>query len=256
MKIKKLFGLVRLALFYFLLQTSFEVNAQQIVIVRKAYSGYNASIGAMFDISLFSSAPEQEIIVHSKLLNSDAITLIDASTAPFTINPGSHSLAELGAQIESQYYGASDLAEYIRSRHVLPDGVFVLCYTITSKNSESILLEVCDEIESEKLSELILVSPFDEAEIETKTPLLVWNHNEPFELLGESDFFNLTVAEVKDGQNAEVALQSNIHLLSIDHLLSHQIMYPIDAKELEEGKTYSWMVQKISRGKVVQRTEA
>ncbi len=256
MKKKTVSSLINLVIFYFLFQASFKACAQEITVVRKAFSGYNASVGAMFDISLFNSGPEAEVVVHGKLLNSDAIVLIDASTAPLIMKQGSHSLSELGAQIESQDYSTSDLSEFIRSRHILPNGIFILCYTITSKNSESILVEVCDEIESEQVDELVLVSPYDESEIDTKTPLLVWNHTEPFEILGESDYFNLTLTEVKEGQNAESALQSNIHLLSLDHLISHQILYPIDGTELQEGKTYSWMVQKISRGKVVQRTEA
>jgi len=247
---------IRLSCLVFLTGSfSVSIHAQSIMIISKAFSTFNASPEAMLSVGLLNTGEVRTVELDSRLLDSDGQTLLSVRSAPFQLKTGSSSPVELLIREKDEQYGASEKSSYIRNRKILPSGTYNLCYTILDQFGETMLNESCEELSSEYNSDLLLISPFDGAELDTKFPVLIWHHTDPFELLNSGEFFRIQVAEIPKGQKAESAINDGSPVFMQEHIMNHTVSYPIDALPLEEGKSYAWLVQKVSRGVIVQRTE-
>ena len=66
----------------------------------------------------------------------------------------------------------------------------------------------------------------------------------------------MVVSEIKKDQSTEEAISVNSPVMVKNYLKEHQVQYPYDAKELKEGKSYAWQVQKIGDGIVLNKSES
>ncbi len=103
---------------------------------------------------------------------------------------------------------------------------------------------------------ILLNTPFDVDTIYTHHPLLTWSIWGSLPINNEREFYQITIVELQNNQDAASGVMVNTPLLHLDHLSQNQLFYPYDAPELQDGKRYGWQLQKIMNNTVVCSSEA
>lgn len=225
----------------------------QASIVSAAVSEFNITPKSLLEVNIMNSGGDLQVTMEAKILSNQNEVLMSVTTKPFHIHKGVNIVSQLNVGIVSVFYAANTQGTYIKNAHALPSGKYHYCASI---NGVDVSDQMCQDMEAESSAFLFLVSPPDKEEIETKNPMLIWTHSEPFSLNNQTDYYRIIVTDLHQGQSAEAAVNTNIPIYMKNFLGSHQVQYPIDAKELQQGKEYAWQVQKISGGTIVNKTEA
>ena len=228
----------------------------QVSIVNIQVMPYNITPEAMLSASVMNNADPQQAELISRLYNFNNELLLTVQSSPFTLKKGLNSPAEGSRRVSSTVYGSSSHAEYIRTTKGLPTGTFRICVDVIVSKAQEPQDQFCDEIESNFNQYLYLVYPADKDTIDTKTPLLNWTHSEPFSVLTQGESYRMVVTAIKEKQSAEEAVTVNEPLMMKNYLVSHNLQYPYDSKELQEGGHYAWQVQKVANGVITNKTEA
>lgn len=228
----------------------------QVSILTMQLTPYNITPESMLAASVMNSGSEVQVQMISQLYSSSNEPLLTVSSAPFILKSGLNGPFDGNRKATGTEYAGGSQAQYIRSTHVLPTGTFRICIRIFSMQNQEIRDEYCDETVSDYNQFLYLVNPFDKDTIDNKTPVLVWTHSEPFNVLAQGEYYRMVVSEIKDKQNAEEAVTVNVPVMAKNYLAVHSLQYPYDGKELKEGQRYAWQVQKITNGLVSNKTEA
>lgn len=230
----------------------------QISIITANFTTFNVSPSALCDIQVMNGkSVSVEIVVESKLYNSNNEALLSVKSNTLVLKPGLNSLLNNNITYSYVDYGSNNAAQYIKTTKTLPPGRYRYCSVVTViNNAESGQDEYCDELEAESNNLLYLVSVADKEEIETPYPVLIWNHSEPFNLLAANEFYRLVLVEMGKDQTPDAAVTINQPMYVKNFLTTHSIQYPVDAKKLETQKSYAWQVQKMSNGVVIDKTEA
>ncbi|HZK64302.1 MAG TPA: hypothetical protein VFC34_09160, partial [Puia sp.] len=239
---------------FMLLLLSSSLRAQ-VVILSSSLNSYNITPQSMCAVTMMNYGNPTQVYLQARLTNSAGVPLLVVRSAAFTLKKGMNAPGSLSIGIQSAQFGTLSQGEYIKSSHILPSGKFRFCCSVVPvTNTEGD--DFCDDLESDISSFLNLVSPDDKDTIDTRNPLLIWNHSEPFNLLASGEYFRLILVELKTGQTAESGIATNTPRYMKINLCSHQVQYPFDAYELENGKRYGWQVQKISSGVIEDKSEA
>lgn len=225
----------------------------QVTILNAGITPFNASPRNFLDLTLMNLKGNEQVTLQAKLLTAQNELLVTVTSSPFTIKNGVNQTTGQGVTVASVNYSSSQKANAIKTTNTLPSGRYNYCVTITGVDVSD---EYCQEMESESTSFLFLVSPPDKEEIDTKYPLLLWTHSESFSLLGSNEYFRIIVTELNGTQSPEAAINTNVPVYMKNLLQTHQVQYPIDAKELKPGNRYAWQVQKMNNGAIVNKTEA
>ena len=228
----------------------------QVSVVSIQLMPYNTTPESMLAASVINNGAAVQVQMVSKLYNSSNEVLLTVSSSAFLLKPGLNPAFDGSRKAIGIEYGSGSQPQYIKSTHTLPTGTFRICVSITSVQNNEIRDEYCDETISDFSQFLYLVNPFDKDTVDSKTPLLIWSHSEPFNVLAQGEYYRMVVSEIKDRQNAEEAVTVNPPLMAKNYLTVHSIQYPYDAKELREGMRYAWQVQKIANGIISNKTEA
>jgi hypothetical protein len=208
----------------------------------------------LLNANIMNGGTDKSAELVTVLSNSNNEVLVTVRSNPFVLKNGMNT-GYTSRTVKTVEYGSGNQASYIKSSRLLPGGVFKLCVTVIAPQSSESLDDFCDEIESEFSQYLYLVNPPDKDTIDTKFPLLMWNHSEPFSLLAQGEYYRMVVSEIQQEQTAEEALLVNSPVMFKNYLNSHELQYPYDAKELQPGKRYAWQVQKMANGVVVNKSE-
>ncbi len=103
---------------------------------------------------------------------------------------------------------------------------------------------------------ILLNTPYDGDTIYTHHPLLTWSILGGLPVNNDREYYQITIVELQDNQDAASGVMVNTPLVRMDHLSQNQLFYPYDAPELQEGKRYGWQVQKITNNVVSCSSEA
>lgn len=230
----------------------------QVNIVSANFTSYNVSPGSLSDIQVMNpGTKELQVVVESKLFNSNNEILLQVKTNPIALKLGLNSILSSNPSYSYVNYTSNKYSQYIQNTKTLPSGKYRFCTTVMAVNtSEPQSDDYCDELEAEGNNLLYLISVPDKEEIETEYPVLVWYHSEPFNLLAPNEFYRMVLVEMNKDQSPDAAITVNQPLYVKNFLTTHSIQYPIDAKKLEPSKHYAWQVQKMSNGAIIDKTEA
>ena len=229
----------------------------QVSIMSASLNSLNITGSSLFDVTVVNGSTNSVSGVLSvTLVNSGNEIICSGKSQVFTLTPGLNRLSTQRIGIAEFTYGASQQAGYVRTFHNLPAGTFKYCAYLSVLSGAESPDEFCEEIESNTSSFLDLVSPYDKEEIDTKNPVLIWTHSEPFNILSQGEFFRILVTEMKEGQSPDASVTTNNPIFFRDNLKTHQVPYPGDAPELTPEKRYAWQVEKIQNGVIIQKTEA
>jgi hypothetical protein len=121
----------------------------------------------------------------------------------------------------------------------LPPGDYTYClYAKLKKNNEELGNDCIDFI-IEDLGMISLLTPGNEEEINTKAPLIfTWMSTN----IQRDANYTLEIAEIREGQTPEVALQTNKLWFEKSEIKTPTFQYPSSAKTFDEGKKYVWYV--------------
>ncbi|MGZ3919342.1 MAG: hypothetical protein ACXVC7_03575 [Bacteroidia bacterium] len=241
-------------LFFFLFAGPYaSILLAQVTILNAGITPFNVTPRSMLEVNLLNAKTDVQAVMHAKLLNGQNEPMLDVVSMPFTIRGGMNNASQMNIGISSVNYASGNAGNILKTMHVLSSGKYTYCVSITGVD---IADELCESLESDYSAFLFLVSPYDKEEIETKYPLLLWTHSDPFARNDINGYYRIIVTDVFKGQSAEGAVNTNVPVYMKDHLSLHEVQYPIDAKELLVGKTYAWQVQKITDGVITNKTEA
>ncbi len=227
----------------------------QVSVVSANLSPYNVTPNSISQVSI-SSTHNGVIRIEAKLMNSANETLMTVRTEPVNVVSGLNVFGAHNLRFASVVNGATPQAKFIQTQHRLPSGNFNHCITVIPLSGFEDGDEYCNQLTTEEDEFLYLVNPIDKDTIDSKRPMLLWMHSEPFNLLATGEFFRITVVELKNDQSAQDGILSNSPVMIKNYLNRHEVQYPFDAKELEAGKRYGWQVQKISNSAIINQTEA
>lgn len=229
----------------------------QLSITHATVNSFNITPQGLVQVSVLNSTSvSHQLHLEAWLSNNSNQPILKVITRDFTVKPGLNLINPSEISFVQTQYGSNQQAEFVRTQHTLPSGYFKYCARLVAKGTIETTDEYCDEIESSVNTFLYLVHPYDKDTIETKYPLLLWNHSEPFNLLAPGESFRLILVELNTGQSPEAGVTANRPLFMKNNLLTHSINYPMDAGELKEGKRYAWQVQKMANGNIINKTEA
>lgn len=227
----------------------------QATIVSVQVLPYNITPDNMLSASIMNNGSGQQAQLVSRLYSSSNDLVLTVRSASFFLKSGLNSPFEGGRKVMTAEYAFNSQAEYIKTTHSLPGGNFKICVQLITASPEP-ADEFCDELVSDFNQYLYLVNPDNKDTVESTTPLLMWMHSEPFNVLGPGESFRMIVSEISGGQGAEEAVSVNSPVMLKNYLSAHNLQYPYDAKELIPGKRYGWQVQKMANGVVINKTEA
>lgn len=228
----------------------------QLSIINVNLNEYNVSQASLAQVTVNNTSGQGIIRIESTITNSAGETLLKYRSRPITIKSGVNILGSHNVTAEGITYTSSPQSNYIKTLHRLPSGAFNYCVSIQPIANLEEGTEYCQAIDASSNEQLYLVNPIDEEVIATTTPLLLWMHTEAFNLLSPGEFFRLTLVELEKDQSASDGVVSNTPIFIKNYITSHQVQYPFDARKLEYGKRYGWIVQKISNGNIIASTES
>lgn len=230
------------------------VSFAQTSILNATFNEYNASISALSQITL-SSQIEGRVKIEVMVTNVANITLLKLISNEVTIKKGITNLNATVLTFNQVIYNNHPQANYLKTFNQLPSGIFNHCVTIIPVQNIEEPDNFCQTIDATEKEQLYLINPADEEEIETPTPLLIWFHSEPFNLLNQGEYFRLVLVELNQNQSPASGITANVPYFIQNNLTRHQVQYPLDAKPLQYGKNYAWQVQKMANGNIVTTTE-
>jgi hypothetical protein len=228
----------------------------QISITSSRAGVYNITPSDLVQIVVLNNSSEASFYIEAQLTNSSNEKILSVVTSPFTLKKGLNNIQSNQLNFSSVSYSSSNQGNFIKTNKRLPTGNFNYCVRIVPVTQFEDGDEYCQEFDANDNGMLYLIYPSDEEILETKTPLLMWMHNEPFNLLAQGESFRLLLVELDKNQSAESGIQMKSPIFMKNNLTQHQVQYAFDAQKLEEGKHYGWKIQKIANGSVVNETES
>ena len=245
---------LKVCLWLLMALTPFSLFSQSTTVLNATFNEYNISLNGLSQITL-SSSIDGKIKIEASITNVSNTVLLKLVSADIMVKKGITSLNASTLKFTQVAYSNHPQANYIKTFNQLPSGIFNYCITVIPIQNFEQGDEYCQTIDATEKEQLYLINPVDEDEIETPTPILIWFHSEPFNLLNQGEFFRLVLVELNDNQSADAGITANIPYFIKNNLTKHQVQYPMDAKPLENGKRYAWQVQKMANGQIVTTTE-
>lgn len=255
MKILMKFIIKKISFIFLITAFCIKPSIGQVTISSSSFNMYNVTPSSMCQVIIINSGDGGQVYLEAQILNSANEKLFVVTTNPIELKKGLNNILPSQISYSNIHYSTSNQGNFLKVNHRLSSGIFQYCVRVIPLSRIEEGDEYCQDVETNEDWMMYLVFPADQEEIETKSPLLMWMHNEPFNILAPGEFYRMLLVEVMDGQQGEGAIQSNIPLFIKNYVDKHQVQYPFDAPKLEEGKKYAWKVQKIAKGNVVSQTE-
>ncbi|MBS1773937.1 MAG: hypothetical protein JST82_13850 [Bacteroidetes bacterium] len=167
-----------------------------------------------------------------------------------TVNPGKNTMSKDKAYNAVWDYSDNALKELFVDYGKMPQGTYEYCVTITinSTHAENQGAAPLDECIYQTVNDIFLinlVSPENNAKLTEYYPMLTWVVNYPF---ASQLTYRVRVAELKEGQNNQNAINRNNPVFQDNEVLSTGITYPVTAKPLEKFQPYVWTVDAYYKG--------
>lgn len=167
----------------------------------------------------------------------------------YMLRPGIN-IIPAGAVRPQYEYSSAALKELFELHKRLPQGIYEYCVSIKPEYNRSEVVpgpvyNECVYHKAEDIFLINLVDPENDAKIYEYNPMLTWTVNYPF--VSELKY-RIRVAEIRQGQNAVVAIARNNPVYEEKNLMQMSLMYPVFAKPLEKNIPYAWTVDAYYKG--------
>jgi hypothetical protein len=143
---------------------------------------------------------------------------------------------------EQESYGGNTQAQTFQSTGLVPYGGYVICINATDLQTGDNIGNNCLEQTFGPHTPPALLSPDDEAEVETLTPLLSWIPPSPL----QPDMnltYDLKLVEIQGSQSSYEAIERNPPIFYQSGIATNMLQYAAGSYPLEYGKSYAWQVR-------------
>jgi hypothetical protein len=167
-----------------------------------------------------------------------------------SIQPGINNITRDRVSSLSWNFSDAALRELFLSYSKLPEGTYEYCASLSlagqgSETTPATLSDACIYNTSNDIFLINLVDPNNNAKLHESYPMLSWMVNYPF---ASALTYKIRVAELKQGQNAQNAVNRNPPMFQDNNVSSTSILYPVTAKPLEKWQPYVWTVDAYYKG--------
>lgn len=167
--------------------------------------------------------------------------VLNGSSTIFSISRGAKQLqvADL-APITYEYL--SPTADR-NANGLLMAGSYIACYSVMqiSGDGAALVAEDCSPFAVEPVSPPLLNNPADQSIVEGNLPQFTWIPPAPLSIFSNLNY-DFTIVELRNGQSAAEAIQSNIPVYHTTRLKDQFLNYPASAITLDTAKKYAWTV--------------
>ena len=115
---------------------------------------------------------------------------------------------------------------------------YVLCISMNAIGDEALRTEECIEYMASDLINITSVYPPEDGEIGEQRQLFNWlnpDQQAPYT-------YNFRLVKLEKGQQPNAAMRRNIPLIAMDGINATQLLFPADAKPLENGEEYAMAI--------------
>lgn len=228
----------------------------QITISMANLQTVNVSPSELCRITVFNQGDRQMVAMEAEIINSMNEVVVSVNTLPFYLDNGMMNINPEELSFGRIHYNQSEQGQYLQGTKKLPSGLYKYCVKVTGVKDNAVGDSYCQEISSLDNAFLFLVNPEDKEGIETKNPVLLWMHSEPFDVLTPNEEFKLVLVLLDKEQSAQSGISINPPIFYVNKVSVHNVQYPLDAPELISGERYGWQIQRVSNGIIIDRTEA
>lgn len=183
----------------------------------------------------------RQVQIDATLTLSNTSPVYSARYRVTELRPGMNMFSYSNLQLASESYGSVSQATTLKSSGLVAFGNYVICVTVSDPSTTDVLANNCVEQQFGPNSPPELLSPENEAEVETKNPLLTWLPPSPIQP-NENVTYELRLVEVLAGQSPADALNRNPLLLDQSNISMNSLQYPISAAPLAYDKQYAWQI--------------
>ena len=173
-----------------------------------------------------------------------------------TVRPGVNSLNKgilSGSRVQ---FGESGSAAALSQTGRFSEGEYEYCYELTAENPKPgglpSIYENCFQHILQPSTPLMLIDPYDEAEICNTRPNFSWQP--PMPLL-PSMRYRIVVAQVNEKQDPVEALANNRPVINVAELRHNNMTYPVQVPDLVKEQRYAWQVSAYSGRTMVTQSE-
>jgi hypothetical protein len=195
----------------------------------------------LFKFELINTGQERQVQIEATLTLSNSSLVYSAKYRVTGIRSGANMFSYSNLQLASESYGSVSQATTLKTSGLVAFGNYVICITVSDPSTTDVLSNNCVEQQFGPNSPPVLLSPDDNAEVETTTPLLSWLPPSPIQP-NENVTYELKLAEIMAGQSPADALNRNPLLLDKSNISMNSFQYPVNAAPLAFDKQYAWQI--------------
>ena len=254
---------MRIVIIYILIVTSTLINAQEIIIQPPLFTPFECTefyklyTGMVINFSEedFETKLLLEVDYTSPSGNTQRLADGILSGNPSVVFAAGMTTNVNNATYESIYTNRNitfydkDIENLLSRTKCLPPGQYDVCLTLleatASDGSQEFLTQTCYTREKQMLSNLLLVSPFEESEVVIDMPLFTWTPVTPF---NSGAIYRIQMVEVLANQTPFEVFRSNPIFFEQTGLMSNIFQYPVSARTMLPCTRYAWRVTYELRG--------
>ncbi|MES2112411.1 MAG: DUF928 domain-containing protein [Bacteroidota bacterium] len=214
---------------------------------------YGRNVNGLFNCRIINPTGKRTATLTIAVSEKKSGQILLVKSSPFAINPGTNAIPSAAIRNAAIAFSSNSIGVIVRHDHNFPIGDYEYCFTLnfTDRGNDAIA-EQCFDQQLVPFAELNLIEPFNKDSICEKRPMLTW---QPLLPAVPGAAYQLVLAEVKKGQGAVEALNYNLAIINQSNITAPVLAYPAIAKELEEGKTYTWQVTAYKNQTILNRSE-
>lgn len=137
-----------------------------------------------------------------------------------------------------------------------PEGEYEYCYELAAENlkptAPPTIYENCFQHTLQPTTPLLLIDPYDEAEICNTRPNFSWQP--PMPMLPNMRF-RIVVVPVKEKQDPVEALANNRPVINVAELRHSNLVYPVQSPDLVKEQRYAWQVSAYASKTLLTQSE-
>src|SRR5687768_10452592 len=201
-----------------------------------------------------SSSNTYKCYLHATVAVPTEGIIANGTSKSFSLKPFETRInRETGAEIADSSkidYDEEYKQWYLRNNE-LPSRTYTVCVELIETTTGIILATACQELEPQKFSPPVNIYPFDRDTIPGGNLSFQWLPPQPF---NSGITHSIRIVEVLNIQSPVSAFYSNNYFYTEDYLNVPVLQFPIQARPLEEGKTYAWLIES-QIGKLILKSE-
>lgn len=230
------------------------LSAQVTISFQPALSGQTLD-GLTFVQLVSSSATAQKGELKITVNDAGGANVVTIQVPQVTVHPGVTTLNKGILANSRMRFGESAATALLSQTGRFPEGEYEYCYELSVtgyKPGSPEIYENCFQYMLQPTTPLLLVDPYDGAEICSQRPNFSWQPPMP----AQGDMrYRIVVVAVKPKQDPAEALTNNKPVINTANLRQFNLIYPVEAPDLQKEQTYAWQVTAHSGKTMITQSE-